>query len=199
MAGEDLLEAGFADPVMECQDTFRGVMEAMAHPGRVIDCHGPERTPQPLSRVAAAITLALIDPDTPVWLDAALAGSKAVRAWLAFHTGAEVVAARSEASFALIADPASMPALDSFALGSETYPDRSATLILQVEGFGADARTLTGPGLATPRRFGAAPLPVGFWTQLKANRALFPRGVDLLLAGPTSLAALPRSVRVEGV
>ncbi len=196
MVADALLEAGFADPVLESQSTFRTLMDAMAHPGRIFACHGLDHAPLPLAPVTAAVVLTLTDPDTPVWLDPPLAKSDAVRAWLAFHSGASLVEARESASFALIADPLAMPALDSFALGSEAYPDRSATLILQVERFDDLGRLLSGPGLATPQRFGAAPLPAGFWDQLRSNRALFPRGVDLVLAGPASLAALPRSLRI---
>ena len=103
----------------------------------------------------------------------------------------------AEAAFALIAEPLSMPPLDSFALGSEAYPDRSTTLILQIQCFESEGPILSGPGLEGPLRFGAAPLPEAFWAQFSANRALFPRGVDVVLAGPEAVAALPRSVKVE--
>ena len=41
-------------------------------------------------------------------------------------------------------------------------------------------------------------LPDDFPALWAANHALFPRGADLLLCCGTTLAALPRSVRVEG-
>ena len=191
------LAAGFADPVLDGQAAFRAVLEAMARPGQVQALAGLPQAPAPLSRVAAAIALTLVDHDAPLWLDPALAASQPLRAWLAFHSGAPIVESRMEAGFALIAEPLAMPALDSFALGSEAYPDRSTTLILQVQVFSDEGPLLSGPGLAAPSRFGAAPLPETFWTQLRDNRAIFPRGVDVILAGPGTVAALPRSLQVE--
>jgi alpha-D-ribose 1-methylphosphonate 5-triphosphate synthase subunit PhnH len=40
------------------------------------------------------------------------------------------------------------------------------------------------------------PLPLDLGERLLANRALFPRGVDLILVAPGAVVALPRSVRV---
>lgn len=191
------LQPGFADPVMEAQSAFRAVLDAMAHPGRVVPLAGLPQAPVPLSPVAAAVALTLIDHESPLWLDPALAGSQALCAWLGFHSGAAVVTAPSESAFALSAEPSSLPALKDFALGSEGYPDRSTTLILQVQAFDAEGPLLSGPGMAAPLRFGAVPLPGDFWLQWQENRALFPRGVDLILAGPEGVAALPRSSRVE--
>ena len=197
MTPDPVLEAGFADPVLDGQNAFRCVLEAMARPGSLQALAGLPQAPAPLSPTAAAVALTLVDHDTPLWLDPALAASQPLRAWLAFHTGAPIAESQAEASFALIAEPLSMPAFDSFALGSESYPDRSTTLILQVEAFGDDGPLLSGPGLAELLRFNAAPLPETFWAQYRRNRTLFPRGVDVILAGPEALAALPRSLQVE--
>jgi alpha-D-ribose 1-methylphosphonate 5-triphosphate synthase subunit PhnH len=42
--------------------------------------------------------------------------------------------------------------------------------------------------------FSAEPLAPDFPDRIAANRALFPRGIDVLLVSATSVAALPRSV-----
>jgi alpha-D-ribose 1-methylphosphonate 5-triphosphate synthase subunit PhnH len=39
-------------------------------------------------------------------------------------------------------------------------------------------------------------MPQHFAAQWRANRAAFPRGVDLILAAPDGVAALPRSTRL---
>ena len=55
---------------------------------------------------------------------------------------------RSVSSFALIGDPQKLPALDRFAFGSNEYPDRSTTLILQVESLSDGPEVeLRGPGI----------------------------------------------------
>jgi alpha-D-ribose 1-methylphosphonate 5-triphosphate synthase subunit PhnH len=190
---------GFADTVLGAQTVFRGVMDAIARPGRVRQVAGLSRAPKPLTPVAAAIALTLADYDTPVFLDAPLAASDDVTAWLRFHTGATVTNDTARAAFAFVADPAAAPPFNEFGQGTPEYPDRSTTIVLQVETFsGGIPLMLTGPGIKGSTRFSAAPLPTDFAARLIANRALFPRGVDLLLAGPEVVAALPRSVRVSG-
>ncbi|HSI40967.1 MAG TPA: phosphonate C-P lyase system protein PhnH [Xanthobacteraceae bacterium] len=188
--------AGFTDPVFDAQAAFRAAMWAMARPGEVRVLSALPLPPAPLSATAAALALALADYETPLWLDPALAGAPDVAAYLRFHTGAPIAAAPATARFALIADPAAMPPLASFAQGEPDYPDRSVTLILQVRGFAPAGLNLEGPGVEGRRRFGAAPLPAGLTGWLRANRALYPRGVDLFLAGPGGIAALPRSTVV---
>ena len=159
MSPDRVLEAGFADPVFESQGAFRALMRAMARPGLVEPLAGLQAAPPPLSPTAAAIALTLTDGDTPVWLDAPFAESEALRAWLAFHAGAPVTDQPSEAAFAFVADPLAMPDMGRFALGSDSYPDRSTTLVLQVESFGSDGPSLAGPGVLGSLRLSATPLP----------------------------------------
>jgi alpha-D-ribose 1-methylphosphonate 5-triphosphate synthase subunit PhnH len=190
---------GFTDAVLGAQTVFRGVMDAIARPGRVRQATGLSGAPKPLTPVAAAIALTLADYDTPVFLDAPLAASADVTAWLRFHTGAPVTDDTTRAAFAFVADPAAAPPFDEFAQGTAEYPDRSTTIVLQVETFsGGTPLVLTGPGIAESIRLSAAPLPADFAARLIANRVRFPRGVDLLLAGPEAVVALPRSVRATG-
>jgi alpha-D-ribose 1-methylphosphonate 5-triphosphate synthase subunit PhnH len=189
--------AGLVDPVRDSQRIFRSVLEATAHPGRVVAVAGPAETPRPLHGTAAAVCLALVDLDTPVWLDGA-ARSPEVLDGLRFHCGCPIVEDPRGARFALVVDAGSMPPLDVFDGGSEEYPDRSATLVLQVAALGAGAgRRLTGPGIAGEARLAVEGPPARFWEELRANHARFPRGVDVILAAPDRLAALPRTTRVE--
>lgn len=186
------------DPALATQAVFRAVMDAMARPGTVKPLTPAAAAPAPLTGTAAAIALCLLDYETPYWLDPPLAQASDVTQWLKFHTGAPVTTEPSRARFAFVADPARLVGFEGFALGSIEYPDRATTLVLQVERFdGEEAIELSGPGIAGTRRFPASPLPRDFRARLVANRALFPRGVDLILATSDAVAALPRSVRVE--
>ncbi|MBL8570220.1 MAG: phosphonate C-P lyase system protein PhnH [Phreatobacter sp.] len=188
----------FADPVHEAQRAFRAVMNALARPGAVLPVACLADAPAPLSPVAAAVALTLADYETSLFLDAPLAVNADVARYIAFHTGARIAAAPSQASFAIIADPVSVPDFADFALGTDTYPDRSTTLILQVESLTAGpALTLTGPGIKGETTLAASGLPADIVTRLAANHALFPRGVDLILAGPDAVAALPRTTRIR--
>jgi alpha-D-ribose 1-methylphosphonate 5-triphosphate synthase subunit PhnH len=57
---------------------------------------------------------------------------------------------------------------------------------------------LAGPGIADVQSFSAQPLPPDFQNRIAANRARFPRGVDVILVSPDAVAALPRSVASTG-
>jgi alpha-D-ribose 1-methylphosphonate 5-triphosphate synthase subunit PhnH len=190
-----MLATAFPTPALASQAAFRALMDAFARPGTVRPLTPAAAAPSPLSATAAAVALAMLDYETPVWLDAPLAQSPPVADWIRLHAGARVTSDPSEAAFAFIADPAHVPAFDGFSLGIPEYPDRSATLVLQVESFGSGQRLLlSGPGIADVQSFSARPLPPDFQARIAANRALFPRGVDMILLSPDAVAALPRSV-----
>ncbi|MEZ5787034.1 MAG: phosphonate C-P lyase system protein PhnH [Xanthobacteraceae bacterium] len=187
---------GIADPALSAQANFRAIMAAMARPGTAHVLRAPASAPQRLSRGAAAVALALCDQDTPVWLDAALAETD-VADWLRFHTGAPIVSETGRAAFAFLAEPQHTPPFEAFALGTTEYPDRSATLVLQVESLeDGPVLALTGPGIKGRGALCARPLPQNFAHRLAENRVLFPRGVDLLLVTDRAVAALPRSVQI---
>jgi alpha-D-ribose 1-methylphosphonate 5-triphosphate synthase subunit PhnH len=189
--------AAFADPPLASQGVFRAVMEAMARPGTVMAIAQSVAAPAPLGPAAAAVALTLLDHETPVWLDAALAASPEVAQWLRFHTGAPLVSESRRAAFAFFTDPTRAPAFDRFSPGTAEYPDRSATLVLQVESFsGGERYELSGPGISGRTALSAQPLPVDFRDRVAANRELFPCGIDLLLVTASEVAALPRSVRI---
>jgi alpha-D-ribose 1-methylphosphonate 5-triphosphate synthase subunit PhnH len=183
---------------MAAQSAFRAIMDATARPGSPQPITAAPDAPAPLSGEAAAIVLTLFDQDTPVWLDEPLADAPDLADWVRFHTGAPMVRDPDLSAFALIGDPARLPALDRFNQGAAEYPDRSTTLILQVASFEeGETMVLTGPGIRGAQPFRAAPLPSDMSERIAANRSLFPRGVDLLLAAPQRIAALPRSVRLK--
>ncbi|WP_274423543.1 phosphonate C-P lyase system protein PhnH [Chelativorans sp. YIM 93263] len=195
------VEGGLADPVLNAQSIFRALMDAMARPGTCPRGFSLPSPPAPLSPEAGAVALALCDADTPIWIDTALREEKAVAGWLGFQTGAPLVREPSEAHFAFVAEPGNLPALENFAQGSQEHPDRSATLILQVETMTrGEVLRLSGPGIATTATLSPRPLPRHFVEQWAQNRARFPRGIDLILVSCEGLTALPRTttIRKEG-
>ena len=193
------LAPAFANPVVEAQSSFRAAMAAMSRPGVAQELHHDLSPPAPLSAGAATIALTLFDFETPVWLDAALTEAEDVARWLRFHTGAPITSNPQQAVFALIADPAHAPDFMEFALGTPDYPDRSTTLVLQVESLsGGPSIALKGPGIDGVQMLSARPLPDDFVRRMADNRALFPRGVDVLLVTDDAVATVPRSARIEG-
>lgn len=187
---------GFADPVLAGQRVFRDCLDVLAHPGRIrtVDPDGAS-LPQ-LHAAAGALLLALLDQDTRLWLSPALARGAAARS-LQFHTGCAFSDTPGEAHFALIAGPDEMPALDEFSLGSDEYPDRSTTLILQVPALLQSGWRVSGPGVRGEMRLSAPPLGAEFLRQWQQNGARLPRGVDLFITSGQRLCALPRTARLE--
>jgi alpha-D-ribose 1-methylphosphonate 5-triphosphate synthase subunit PhnH len=191
------LPAGFADKVLSAQSTFRSVMEAMARPGAVQRVTASIGTPPPMMRGVAAIALTLFDHDTPIWLDEKMSETMDVARWLKFHSGAPIVADTSISAFALVGDAGALPDLDRFALGSNEYPDRSTTLILQVASLTqGPAYELRGPGIDGSAVLNATFEPKDLFDRLAINATLFPRGIDVVLVADDAIVAIPRTTRL---
>jgi alpha-D-ribose 1-methylphosphonate 5-triphosphate synthase subunit PhnH len=186
-----MMPDGFADPVLDSQRCFRAVLDAMARPGRLQRLPVALTPPAPLNPAAAVLLLTLADADTPVWLDAPEAAD-----WLRFHAGCPLVAEPDRAQFLLACG--SMPPLAALDAGTEEDPDRSATLLAQVDSFEtSEGWRLTGPGIEQEHRLRVSGLPGDFLAQWQANHARFPQGVDVVLCAGDALVALPRTVSIE--
>jgi alpha-D-ribose 1-methylphosphonate 5-triphosphate synthase subunit PhnH len=191
------LPAGFADKVLSAQSTFRSVMDAMARPGNVQRIAAAAGAPFPMMRGTAAIALTLFDHDTPVWLDRSMSETSDLAKWLKFHTGAPVIADSAICSFALVGEAQAIPALDRFAFGSNEYPDRSTTLLLQVASLTqGPSFQLRGPGIDGTAVLQAAIQPADLFERLAINAALFPRGIDVVLVAGDAIVAIPRTTRL---
>lgn len=186
----DALSGGFADAPTGSARAFRAVLEAMARPGTIHPVEGAA-PPAPLSVAAGVALLTLTDPTTPLHL-AGAADCQPVRDWVAFHIGAPLVAAE-DAAFALGTWAALQP-VTRFKIGQPDYPDRSATLIVEMDRLTNHGPALTGPGIALANWL-SLPETAAF----HANRALFPLGFDCIFTFGNRLAALPRSTRVEKI
>lgn len=192
------LEGGFREPVFDAQKVFNAIMNAMARPSTIADLPELTTAPQPFSNNTAAIISALCDADTVLWLDEAAAQNEALKKWITFHTAAPQTQQKSEAMFAVLTGKNMPLELEDFAQGSQEYPDRSTTLIIQVakleEGGGM---SLSGPGIKDTCALDVHGLPEGFLDQWRQNNARFPCGVDVILVSETSLACLPRTTIVS--
>ena len=190
------IASGLADPAHDSQRLFRAVLEAFSHPGRIVTLPDPPPAASPLSRAATAFLLTLVDRDTPLWLAPAF-DTPSVCDFVRFHTGALIARQPADALFAVLT-PEGMPPLDGFPIGTDPYPDRSATLVFELPSLvGGPERRWRGPGIAARQSVCLSGLADSFWTQWAANRALFPCGVDLVFAAGSDLLALPRSIAVE--
>jgi alpha-D-ribose 1-methylphosphonate 5-triphosphate synthase subunit PhnH len=192
------LGAGFSNESLGSQEVFRSVLNALSHPGAPQTVTHDAQVPATGHGAAAAALLALLDSECTLWLSPRLAAS-AAGTWLRFHTGCQLVDAPEQARFLWVAAGDALPALASLPLGSDEYPDQSATCVVDVElpdGATHAAWQLTGPGIRDTQALCVHGLPDDFGRQWADNHAAFPRGVDLLLAGATQLVGLPRTTRI---
>ncbi|MEY8839927.1 phosphonate C-P lyase system protein PhnH [Cribrihabitans sp. XS_ASV171] len=179
---------GFATPPIDAAHAFRAAMTAMARPGEIRRIAGA-MPPPPLSPAAGALILTLCDADTVLNL-AGEADCAAVRDWVAFHTGAPLGFAE-EADFVLGTWEVLQP-LERFRIGTPEYPDRSATLIVEVADLNAHGTTLRGPGIRD-----TAQLNLPDRAALALNASRFPLGFDCFFTCGDRLAALPRSTQIS--
>ncbi|WEZ82018.1 phosphonate C-P lyase system protein PhnH [Rhizobium sp. 32-5/1] len=187
----------FDDPVFQSQSVFRALMDGMARPGTIVSIDTAAVPPGPMGRSSGAIALTLCDNDTPVWLTQALAQSP-VRTWLAFHTGAPVTVVKPEARFAFVEAGALVPGFNQFALGTQEYPDRSTTIIIEIAALSGGIEMIaSGPGIKDETVIAPLGLPDIFLTLWNENRAVFPRGVDLVLVAGGAALCLPRTVKLR--
>lgn len=187
---------GFADPVFESQAAFRGCLDALATPGRVVSLGAGLEALPGLDAAASALLLALLDQDTRLWLSPGMVAGR-IAANLKFHTGCSLAASPGEADFALIASAGELPPLEAFSAGSEEYPERSATIVLQVPAILDAGWRLSGPGIRGEAHLSVPALGEGFLRQWEQNHARFPRGIDLYFSCGESLCGLPRTTCIE--
>ena len=96
-----------------------------------------------------------------------------------------------------LTDAANLPALERFAFGSSEYPDRSTTLILQVDNLTqGPAFELKGPGIDGSAVLQAMIKPRDLLQRLAINEVLFPRGIDAVLVHDDAIVAIPRTTRL---
>lgn len=186
-----MMTPGFANPVLGAQSSFRAMLHALSHPGRILELPDATDAPAPLCPAMGALALALCDADTPLWHD----GGAVLGAWLRFHTGAPLVVA-GEARFLLASGRP--PALASLALGSDEVPQDGATLFLQVAALAAaPGWRLTGPGIQSATALHVTGAPEGFVAERAALAGLFPRGLDIILCAGRHIAGLPRTTTIR--
>ncbi len=194
------LGAGFGNAALGSQAVFRTALEALSHPGRVLEIAHDAQAPKQGHAASAALLLAMLDADSTLWLSPTLAASDAAL-WLHFHTGCEIVEDVSVAQFAWIGQGDVKPSLASLAQGSDASPDQSATCVIDLDSLSQAARPqrawlLQGPGIQSQQTLSVHGLGADFLVQWAANHAGFPRGVDLFLTAQNHIAGLPRTTSI---
>ena len=190
--------AGFTHEAFGSQAVFRTSLNALSYPGRPLEMPLDCALPGQGQGAAVALLLGLLDSDTTLWMSPSVLHSGATP-WLRFHTGCKVVEDVSAAQFVWVAYGDSLPQMSSLLLGSDAYPDQSATCIIETQGFDTNVEDLVleGPGIEDKRALKVLGLPDAFLEQWTNNHGIFPRGVDVFLTDATHIVGLPRTTRIS--
>ena len=184
----EIFSGGFVDTSRDSARAFRVILDALARPCRIGSLSGGQAPG--LSAAASTLLLSLCDHATPIYIAGGLSAAPLLN-WLDFHCGCPR-ASSSRAAHFVLAEPDMLDCLSQFAQGEAAYPDRSATLIVELPGWPEDNVVVSGPGIAQPFSCGL-PKPAA----LMANQHCYPLGVDLFFCVGSEFMGLPRSTRVE--
>ncbi len=178
------------------QNVFHAIMEAMSHPGKIIEIDDLPDAPSPLHAVSAAICKSLADFETPLWIDTAIAARGAALNHLRFQCGCRLTVDPFAARTALLTNAHDLGVFKRFNVGTEERPELSATIIVQASGMRANAGVrLSGAGLKKARRLEIDGVGSAFWAAVAANGLYFPRGVDFIVAANDAFVCLPRTIK----
>lgn len=195
----NLPATGFANPSLDASHSFRSLLNAMSRPGSLQPLAIKLPSVAKLNPTACLIALTLVDHESPVWLNDDL-DDEAIRRFFKFNCSAPLTKQQDRAMLAFFAHCPKSRGLAVFNKGNASYPDASATLIIQVKSLshdvGSNAVTLTGPGIQTEQVLNVDGLNDDFWAWFQTNQKTFPLGNDVILAAPDSLAALPRTTKI---
>ncbi len=192
------------DPDFDAQKHYRALLQCTARPGSIgqLDDVALDIPPK-LNRASAFLALTLLSADTTFYISER---DESAVDFLRRETLAQPAAAE-QADFQFLVNPVRIEEIDRARMGTLTFPEQGATVVLQVEGVspapmaGALRLTLAGPGIETQTAVFVSGATEALFEALKVRNAEFPLGIDTYLtcdslsAGPCVLA-LPRTTRV---
>ncbi|KJF93701.1 PhnH protein [Photobacterium angustum] len=190
------LVKGFDCPVHDAQQTFRLLMDAMAKPGLVVELPSDVRFGG-VSKAATQLMLTLVDNSTQVFMSSHYLNDPSFIENVRFHCAASLTQIREHADFGLLAGN-EITTLNGFSKGEENYPDRSASLIIEVDSLQSGVElSLTGPGIQEKTTAYINGLSSELLVAVLNGRGVFPHGVDLFFTSGRQVMALPRTTQVR--
>lgn len=167
---------------------FRRLMRAFSFPGQIerITC-GPDADPFLVLRMILAT---LTDGEVSIADPGCLVDEVCWR-----RLGAKRMAPE-KAHF--VVAPAEIAPGFTPCLGTLEAPERGATLILMLKRLGQGrVLDLSGPGIETVRELACDGLDEGWIRMRREWNSSFPLGVDMILFDAVSVAALPRTTKIQ--
>lgn len=175
------------------QAAFRAVLDGFARPGTLV------RAPGPTVDAVLMFLSTVLDESVSLADPLELLGADARRLLLAPTAQADL------ARFVLLDGRQPPDAAWQPALGTLEAPELGATLVLTVDALSEAAVAtaesvvglrLQGPGIPGIRQLSVTGLDRRWLARRAAWVGAFPLGVDLVLAAPDALTALPRTTRI---
>lgn len=188
---------GFTNPVLDSQAVYSTIMSAMSEPAKMFAlkkyCDGPTS----LFPTTAGIALTLFDNDTYILHASA---QQDAQEWIRFHCGAPITQDENHADYAIVSQQTDSINFLSLSIGTPEFPERSTTVIFEVESFGSgrsfEAR---GPGIAGTTTFSVKGIHEKWQEIVTNNEGLFPQGLDCILVSSESILCLPRTTRLRSM
>jgi alpha-D-ribose 1-methylphosphonate 5-triphosphate synthase subunit PhnH len=176
---------------------FRQILQAMSHPGSLIEMAVPTSN---TTEIAPAIHILTCLMDNEVTFSVVGDDKGAVAAALSLQTGSpQVDIATSD--FVVAVRGTTDGQLAMIKRGTLEYPDGGATLVYLIDELAEDGGSaeLSGPGINGSCRPRFTGLASGELSALREANAEYPLGVDALFVDSKGrIACIPRSTRIGG-
>jgi len=190
------------DKIFDAQRHYRLLLDSMARPGKINAFPLMEFAP-PAGIHAASALVGFTLLNTDVSCCAMRDDAEEITRYLVLNTAA-AVATVEDADFVFLKGTETAEIVERVKGGTLSYPENSATLVIDVTGISSEARAgymalhLKGPGIEKERMLFVEGLAPAFLEQLKIRNAEFPLGIDCILADAHwQIACLPRSTTVQ--
>lgn len=167
------------------QQTFRALLTALSYPGRT------QRLPVRAAAAQATIGATLLDLESSFYCPEPMLVAQLQR------TGASAAPpATARYHFYPSLAEHDLETVAVAAIGSYSFPDENATLILGCQLGAGQTLALRGPGIRGSTTLRLAGLPNALWT-LRAEVMRYPLGWDIFLVSGAQVIGLPRTTTVE--
>ena len=184
---------GFKNKTFESQEAFHLILQATANPGKKVKFMNHNYSQKDLHISSVNIIFTLLDLDTNVFIQSAQ--ENIISNFIKLHTGSPITKNKIESDFAIITH--GDLDFDSFNDGLDQYPDKSTTLIIQIQSMSeGEDFVLSGPGIKISNQITLRGIPHNFKEKINSNSSKFPRGVDIFLTCNDELISLPRTIKI---
>lgn len=166
----------------QSRETFLALMWSISYPGKT----------QPLPDQGDSFALiadTLLDLETSFFTPDAQFSTRLAQ------TGARLLEPeRAAYHFYSALDDSALVTIARASIGTLSYPDQAATLIIGARFGSGTALNLTGPGIDGSQTIQLDSIPAPFWTL--RERAAFPLGWDVFFVDKRTILGLPRSTKL---